>query len=227
MTKALAYCGFLHNPEISLPLSGVAGAPLLEMVDGGLRLLWSQAPWPFAPDSMQRCAVEFHQVVRHLFRQAAVAPFRLLSVFDHRQALADFVAAQRGILIADLERLSGSVQMECVIFFKSPLPSDLSSGQNYLRQKAGLRRAVEELEASIRHSLESSGVEVRTREVHQGRRMYCLVERGREKLFQSIVQDIPAPFPLERRMSGPWPAAEFLNDALRRPPVPTPPTSHP
>ncbi len=217
--RALAYCGFLQDAAISLPQFGLNGEPVREMAEGRLRVLWSEPAWPFAPESMQRHAVEFHRVVSHVFRQVAVAPFRLLSVFDGQRALADFVSMRRETLIADLERLRGSVQMECVIFFKSPPPSDFSSGQNYLRQKAGLRKAVDELESRVRQALAQRGVEVRAREVKLGSRMFCLVERGQEKRFSEIVREVPVPSPLERRVSGPWPAAEFLSDALKRPPA--------
>jgi hypothetical protein len=58
---------------------------------------------------------------------------------------------------------------------------------------------------------------VRTRESKNGTRIFVLVERGRESEFVSRVQALPLPERLERRTSGPWPAAEFLSEAVKMP----------
>src|SRR5579859_5743615 len=107
MSRVLAYCGFQHGAQIALPAVGVGAAPVQQMSTGRLGLLWSEVEWPFAPDQMQRSALEFHEVVRHVFTQTAVIPFRLLSVFEDQQALRAFVAENQERFLADLERLKG------------------------------------------------------------------------------------------------------------------------
>jgi Gas vesicle synthesis protein GvpL/GvpF len=218
VTKILAYCAFLHHPGTSLPDSGVNGAPLQEITQGGLGLLWSEVEFPFDPAVLQRNALEFHRVVSHMFSQGAVVPFRLLSVFDDWQSLADFMAAHQAGFVADLERLQNLVQMECVLYF-APQPGVRPSGKDYLERKAELLKRAEEFVQNIRNALGTIGKEIRIRESRNGGRIFVLVERGNEKKFHSFVQDLPIPERLARRISGPWPPAEFLSDSVKMPPI--------
>lgn len=198
---------------------GVGGVSLNTLEHHELRVLWSEVKWPFEPSEIQKSAVEFHHAVHHIFAQTVVVPFRLLSVFDHRQSLVDFVARHGAGFIADLKRLQDTVQMECVVFFKATGPPDLSSGSAYLRQKAGLQSALEEFGGNLRNALSPVGSEIRTRQAKHGNRIYCQVQRGQEELFRTIVQQVQVPSPLERRVSGPWPPAEFLSESVKMPEV--------
>lgn len=218
MTKALAYCAYLRRPEISLPEMGVNGAAVEEMVQEDLGLLHSQVQWPFDYPNLQRNAVEFHRVVSHMFAQRAVVPFRLLSVFDDRQALADFLAAHYANFAADLERLQNLVQMECVLYF-APRAGSKPTGKEYLQMKADLLQQAEGFVQSIGDALGDISKEIRSRESKNGGRIYVLLERGHEKRFHSVVQELPVPERFARRLSGPWPAAEFLSDSVKMPQI--------
>jgi hypothetical protein len=209
----------LHHPKLSLPTAGVGGATVKVLEHDTLGLLWSEVEWPFDPSAFQQRAVEFHQAVHHLFAQTAVIPFRLLSVFDGRQSLADFAGQHGPGFIEDLERLENAVQMECIVFFKSPGRPDLSSGSAYLRQKAGLQHALEEFGGHLKKSLSAVSGDLRIREVKNGKRIYCSVQRGHEDLFRTAAHGVPLPPSLERRVSGPWPASEFLSDSVKMPEV--------
>jgi len=215
--KVLAYCGFLEGPRLSLPVTGVNGVFLDLMNAGELRLLWSGVDWPLSPSAMQRNAVEFHEVVTHMFRQGAVVPFRLLSMFDDLQSLSAFMAQHRADFVADLERLRNFVQMECVIFFPPQRKADATSGKAYLQEKAEMLRAVESYIAGIRAAVAGISADVRTREVKLGTRVFVQVERGKEQQFRELVQAVPVPKRLLRRISGPWPAAEFLSAQVKTP----------
>ena len=218
MSRALVYCGFLHQPEISLPRAGVSSAEVRVMAERAMRLLWSEVEWPFTPEQMQKNAVEFHGVVHHVFRQAAVVPFRLLSVFEDEKAMATFTAENVDAFIADLERLKDFVQMECVVY---PAPgrtqANSSSGAEYLREKAGMLRIIEQHVNDVRERLGALAHEIRVRETKNGTRIFVLTERGRESEFRSTIERIVVPEQLARRMSGPWPAAEFLSERVRAP----------
>ncbi len=86
MSRILVYCGFRHAPEPRiLPTVGVNAAPVQVAALDELGLLWSEVEWPFDPQRMQKSAVEFHEVVHKVFRQTAVIPFRLLSVFEDKR----------------------------------------------------------------------------------------------------------------------------------------------
>jgi hypothetical protein len=222
VSRVLAYCGFQQDPNLVLPAIGVNAQPVQLMSSGGLGLLWSEVEWPFAPDQMQRNAVEFHEVVRHVFNQTAVIPFRLLSVFDDQQALAAFVAENQERFLEDLERLKDFVQMECVVY---PAPGEAqagsSTGKAYLEQKAVAMRSSEGFAQAVRNAVAHLGHEVRVREGKNGTRIFVLVKRGREADFRETVSVLPLPQHLSRRISGPWPTAEFLSDQVKAPQIGT------
>lgn len=220
MSRALAYCAFCHRSELSLPAAGVTAAEVRMMEAGELRLLWSEVAWPFAPERMQKSALEFHDVVFHLLKQTAVIPFRLLSVFEDERTLAAFAAVHAEAFLQDLERLKDCVQMECVVY---PAPgrtqANNSSGAAYLREKAGLLQAQEQHVAAVKEILSELAREIRVREGKNGVRVFALMERGKELLFRATVEQVAVPEALSRRVSGPWPAAEFLSERVRAPQI--------
>lgn len=218
MSRTLVYCGFRHTPELTLPTLGVNAAPVQVTSFDNLSLLWSDVEWPFDPERMQKSAIEFHAVVHQVFRQAAVIPFRLLSVFGDQPAFTAFASANRERFLKDLERLKDVVQMECVIY---PAPSqsqiDRSSGKAYLQKKAVALRSLEGLAQAMQETVAHLSREVRVRQGKNGTRIFVLVERGRENDFRQAVTAVPIPGHLSRRMSGPWPAAEFLSEQVKMP----------
>ncbi len=220
MSRILVYCGFRHAPELALPAVGVNAAPVQAAAWDELSLLWSEVEWPFDPERMQKSAVEFHEVVHQVFKQTAVIPFRLLSVFEDRAAFTNFAAENRERFLQDLHRLKGFVQMECVIY---PAPSqeqvNRSSGKAYLEQKAAAMRSSEGFAQAMQDALAHLSREVRIREGKNGTRIFVLVERGRENDFRQAVTAVPIPTHLSRRTSGPWPAAEFLSEHVKMPHV--------
>lgn len=220
MSRVLAYCGFQARPDVALPAVGVNARPVQAISINGLCLLWSEVEWPFVPDQMQRSALEFHQVVRHVFNQTAVIPFRLLSVFQDQQALVAFAAENQACFLEDLERLKGLVQMECVVY---PAPGEAQagarSGKAYLEQKAVAMRSSEGFAQAVRDAVAHLSHEVRVREGKNGTRIFVLVKRGRESDFRQAVSVLPVPEHLSRRISGPWPAAEFLSDQVKAPQI--------
>ena len=103
MSRILVYCGFRQLPQLALPAVGVNAAPVQVAALDELNLLWSEVEWPFDPRRMQKSAVEFHEVVHQVFRQTAVIPFRLLSVFEDQAAFTAFAARESRALPARLE----------------------------------------------------------------------------------------------------------------------------
>jgi hypothetical protein len=218
VSRVLVYCGFQHGPHISLPSAGVQAAPVKVMALNTLRLLWSEVAWPLDPVGMQQSAVEFHGVVHHVFKQTAVIPFRLLSVFEDEAAMAAFVAENQTSFIEDLERLKHFVQMEFVVY-PAPRPEDRSSGKAYLEQKAGMQRAIEGHVSAVRETLDELSQQIVVRETKSGYRVFVLIERGGEEAFREKVKGVSVPEELSRRMSGPWPAAEFLSERVKAPQI--------
>jgi hypothetical protein len=220
VSRILVYCGFRQLPQPALPAVGVNAAPVQVAALDELNLLWSEVEWPFDPQRMQRSAVEFHEVVHQVFRQTAVIPFRLLSVFEDQQAFTAFATQNHERFLEDLNRLKDFVQMECVIY---PAPSqtqvDRSSGKAYLEQKAVALRSSEGFAQAMQDAVAHLSREVRVRDGKNGTRIFVLVERGRENDFRHAVTAVPIPTHLSRRMSGPWPAAEFLSEQVKMPQI--------
>jgi hypothetical protein len=57
------------------------------------------------------------------------------------------------------------------------------------------------------------------RETKSGTRIFVLIKRGQEKDFHNAASAAPVPEHLSRRISGPWPAAEFLSDRVKAPQI--------
>jgi len=169
-----------------------------------LRFLWSEVEWPFQPRSMQNNAVQFHQVIKHMFDQGAVVPFRLLSMFDDQRALAALVARHQSDFMADLERLRGLVQMECIVYLQG-------ARQIARRPKVEWTNSIEQYVETMKTALANVGPEVRIRELRSGTRIFALVERGREQDFHACVESVAVPENFSRRTTGPRPASEFLS----------------
>jgi len=220
VSRVLAYCGFLENEQLSLPSSGVNGTVVNVLGRGRLRLLWSEVEWPFAQNGLQRNALEFHHVIQHVFQQAAVVPFRLLSVFDDVAVFERFASEHGEEFIADLERLREYVQMEAVVYvIASRAASNPGSGRAYLEQKAEMARLSAEHASRVQEGIRQVSGEVQTREGKNGIRIFALVRRGDEERFRTAVEKVPVPEPVSRRVSGPWPAAEFLRQTVKAPQI--------
>jgi hypothetical protein len=220
VSRILVYCGFRHAPGLHLPTLGVSGAPVQVAALDQLDLLWSEVEWPFDPERMQKSAVEFHEVVHQVFKQIAVIPFRLLSIFEDEAAFTAFATENCERFLQDLNRLQDVVQMECVIYpAPSQTPIDRSSGKAYLEQKAVALRSSEGLAQATQHAVVHLSRDVRVREGKNGTRIFVLVERGRENDFRQAVAAVPIPSHLARRISGPWPAAEFLSEQVKMPQI--------
>jgi hypothetical protein len=170
---------------------------------------------------IQKNAVEFHGVVQHIFRQRAVIPFRLLSVFDNKEALETFIHDNQQRFLADLVRLKAFVQMECVVYPAPTLRAQVEevSGKDYLEKKAGLVRSTAQALNAVRDSVGHLGHDLLVREARNGSRVFVLVERGREHDFREALKQVELPEQLARRISGPWPAAEFLSEWVKAPQI--------
>jgi len=93
------------------------------------------------------------------------------------------------------------------------------TGKAYLEKKAAAMRSSEGFAQAVRNAVAHLGHEVRVREGKNGTRIFVLVERGRENDFRQAVSVLPLPEHLSRRISGPWPAAEFLSEQVKAPEI--------
>jgi hypothetical protein len=217
VSRVLPYCAYLERDGLTLPHSGVEKSPVAVVQSGSVRLLWSEIPWPFQPEHLQQNAVEFHDVVHHVFRQTAVIPFRLLSTFEDAGLLKRFVAEHQVAMAADLDRLASYVQMESVIYTIAERPGPAASGTEYLRARAQQAGTIREHAERLSAAVADVGAEVRLRENKNGIRLFALVNRGAEHGFHDAITGVAVPNGVSRRISGPWPAAEFMSEEVKMP----------
>jgi hypothetical protein len=110
--------------------------------------------------------------------------------------------------------------MECVIYpAPATLPIDRSSGTAYMQQKATAMRLSEGFVQTLKDAVANLSSDVRVRESKNGSRIFVLVPRGSENEFRQTISTVPLPEHLSRRISGPWPASEFLSDQVKAPPI--------
>jgi len=216
VSKTLAYCAYLHHDGLQLPASGVSGCPVEVMAQGNLRVAWSEVVWPFAGQDLQQSAVGFHAVVERIFQQTAVSPFQLLTVFETRDALTEFAQQYAAAIVADLERLRGFVQMECVLYVvgtRAAAEGDTPRARPH--HDAGALVRLSEHAGEVCQALEPVAREVKVHAEASSRRIFALVERGQEQRFADAVQEPALPALVYRRFKGPRPAAEFCRIRLR------------
>ena len=213
----LAYCAFLHRYGLVLPATGVSNRPLQVLEKDELRAIWSEVEWPFDPGALQQNAIDFHHVLTTVFSQTAIVPFRLLSIFDGQDALAALIAERQADFIDDLRRLHDFVQMECVIFPRPQPKPESISGKAYLAARAEVLNDIQGYVQNLKTGLHDLIADVRVRDMRSGSRIFALVQRGKEKQFRSAVEEAPVPEGMSRRISGPWPPAQFLSDPLKMP----------
>jgi hypothetical protein len=78
-------------------------------------------------------------------------------------------------------------------------------------------RSAEGFIQALREALAHLSRDVRVREAKNGTRIFVLVKRGNEGDFRQVVSAVALPEQLSRRISGPWPAAEFLSEQVKMP----------
>ena len=208
----LAYCIVLDDCAGALPAVGIFNSQLLQVAEAGLSAISSQIEkTSISSANFQQAALEFHNVVHAIFRQTAVVPFRFptwLSQAELRQHLRSEAMPYRTFL----SQHANHVQMEARIRLAPSEQAAVSAtGTEHLRARALHLRMVRETAEQTKQAVFNQVIEWRERETPDGLRLYALVERGsiaafREKLSQ---RDIV-------RVSGPWPATEFLESKADR-----------
>lgn len=204
----LPYCIFLQDSEVSVPARGVQGSVVHVLAKGELSANYSELQQTqFTAVDLQQAALEFHQVVHAIFEEQAVIPFRFPTWLS-AEALGEHLDEQAEPYSRFLSQHASDVQMEIRISGGAS-PSGAASGTEYLRARSGraqsLRTAAEALKARVADIVS----DWRERPLPDGLRLFALLDRKsvgefRERLGKA--EDLT----LVCRVTGPWPATEFL-----------------
>ena len=109
-----------------------------------------------------------------------------------------------------LLRLRDAVQMEIRIEEREVASPPAASGTEYLRQRLTSHTNIAETALLFRHASEEWVREWRQREIPSGLRCYALLTREHLESFLTSMKEIPVSPGQTARVTGPWPATEFL-----------------
>ena len=205
--KLLAYY-VVQNPKYQPSVEGVRGAPVLSVNVDGLTCVYSSLipPQEFERDD----ALRFHALLDAAFQQQAIIPFRFPTILQNEIDLQNHLREKVSVYSADLHRLADMVQMELRINTK-PESTSPKSGTDYLQSKLQEQQAVHSASKAARALVEPLVEEWKERPTDRGLRCYALVRRTNIEAFrQKFTQEFGGPVP--PRVSGPWPATEFLHE---------------
>ena len=200
----LPYCVVLTALKIEEPLLGVDGKTVESLEFDALRLYYSDfVDSALAADVVRQSALEFHRVVATVFRQTAVVPFRFPNTLKDREELESHLRASVNKYQSFLEMTRDAVQMEVTPSAAGSPPSSETGarGTEYLRQKQQQLRALSDLSDLV---MKKAGELILNSKTGDSR-LYLLVPRNRTDDLRKILSELPG-----IRISGPWPAAEFL-----------------
>jgi gas vesicle protein GvpL/GvpF len=192
-----------------MPATGVRGAPVRSLETEGLSCIYSPLipPQEFSQDD----ALRFHAVIKTVFDQKGIIPFRFPTILQNETELQEHLRTKYDVYSSELQRLKDAVQMELRITAKIEAASG-QSGTDYLRSKQQHSQSLQVAAQQAQSALANLMLEWKERPMDQGLRCYALVRRSdmgefRRKLEQSNVGGSAKLF-----LSGPWPATEFLHD---------------
>ncbi len=213
----LVYCVAEISLNIRTPRVGVGGTTVETIDQGGLRWFVSQSQQMLPVGSVREEALSFYRVLDEIFQQTAIIPFRFPTIFSNEQeALSHFAEHAEKYSLA-LIRLGSVVQMEIRISFRIPTPAQSNSstkptGAEYLRNLHS-RNAV--LEAAANELRNSAAVFTKGWNQTGSAESACcfvLIDRSMVDQFRIELQAVTIHPELTARLSGPWPATQFLKE---------------
>ena len=212
----LAYCITEIQPEITVPHAGVRGTTIETIRVQDLQCLASQ----FDPQDlvgkapMQEAALDFNRVLQDLLQQIAIIPFRFPTILTDETALSQFLTEHQAEYRQMLHRLRNCVQMEIQLKQTStqPLATAPKSGAEYLRGRQSQHQYIDSIVTRFREAAGTLAKEWRHRETSTGIRCFALVCRSDVQAFLRQMKGVSIPTESEPRVTGPWPASEFLKE---------------
>lgn len=201
----LPYCVVLANLKLKKPQVGVDGKRVEVLKLQTLCALYSDFDdSALAPEQLRQSALEFHRVTASVFRQMALVPFRFPNLLKARDDLESHLRTNLQKYQSFLEKTRDAVQMEVVLQNPVPTPAPIetiTSGAEYLRGKQQKSETLTKVADAILEKIKELALETKTSDA----RVYLLVPRARIDELRDRLNGLD-----NVRISGPWPAAEFL-----------------
>jgi hypothetical protein len=118
----------------------VSIVPADEFGEASLRERLNDRAW------LERTAREHEEALEGVLAQTAVIPFRLCTVYERREHVAEFLSANGPALADLLRRLDGRVELGVKAYFAAAAPEreEAQSGRDYLLRRQREREEAEE-----------------------------------------------------------------------------------
>jgi|SRR5689334_16239208 len=201
----LAYCIVLDDGSATLPRQGVLSTKVDVVGESGLSALCSEMERSsISANNFQQAALEFHRVLREVFAQTAVVPFRFptwLSPEEMSAHLQKESLRYKTFLVEHADH----VQMEVRVMRQESAIQKGTTGSEHLRARAAQLRKVNEQASEIKNLVGDNALQWREQETPDGVRLYALVSRASIEDFREKLKRASLP------VTGPWPATEFFN----------------
>jgi hypothetical protein len=219
----LAYCVTELDSEIHVPKIGVHGSPIQAIEESGLRCLISSFSGDLSRPARD-AALVFSGVLQAIFEQVAIIPFRFPTLVDGERDIRGFICEHAVQYREELARLRNFVQMEVQISSAEsnsqvsqsgdPMPEpSRNRGTAYLRERQQRYEKLALAAEEFRRAGKGYIYDWRARDFRAGIRGYALVGRSATAEFLEAITAVRLPSDLRARITGPWPATEFLKEA--------------
>ena len=218
----LVYC-LSELLAIAIPEKGVGELAVESLEQDGIRCFFSRSDSrdQILGPPARETALAFHSVITSVFRQVAVIPFRFPTILEDETELRTHLTEQESTYREALIHVRNLVQMELHLLPKpafqekqgsEEVPANLT-GTEYLRARQVEQRKLADLSAALRQIGGSLIRDWRERRSAHGLRCFALIERHSIGHFNDLIMTTQVAPELSARVSGPWPASEFIQQS--------------
>lgn len=181
--------------------------------ESGLLCLF--APYDNADQSgvqpLREAALEFNRVLQRVLEHTAVIPFRFPTLLADEAEIRTLLREHASEYRATLSRLRDTVQMEITVTANHARPEN--SGKAYLQARQATYHKLDQAAQTLQQGTTELILGWRRRDIPSGVRCYILVARSSREALEAAIRDTAIPAELQVRVTGPWPATEFLKES--------------
>ncbi|HEX3738778.1 MAG TPA: GvpL/GvpF family gas vesicle protein [Terriglobales bacterium] len=210
----LLYCVAKADAPATSLLTGVAGDPVVRVNVGTLAAFTSsntdKSNW--LRPLLQASALDFHRVLSEVFKSTAVIPFRFPTIFGDEEQLIQRLQERASEYAALLGKFGDLVQMEIRVM-NPDIKKPSETGTQYLKLRQTATAMAGKFTAELRAALSELSHDWRERPSKDGTRAFVLIARTQVADFQKMMRNATVPDELSVRVSGPWPATEFMEQS--------------
>lgn len=211
----LAYCITELEPRINVPAIGVQGNAIRSLKESGLCCFVSNYSDEPSTKPVREHALTFSRVLQDMFGQIAIIPFCFPTLLADQAELSAFVREHAAQYHEELSRLRDAVQMEVQVNLPQADPKAgliQQSGRDYMRTRQLRHQKLDAAVQEFRRAGQTYIQDWRQRDTNTGIRGFALVPRSAVPSFLETMGRVALPPDLNARVTGPWPATEFLKD---------------